>query len=96
MTMRGPSLQALRNRVARLAAECQVDDADTTIVVHWINPYDACPRCGYDLFDHVRSAAFAKAQAEDGPDAPPRRVIFCWTGTLTACPACGATLRDSP
>jgi hypothetical protein len=88
MMMRGPSLQALHNRVNRLAAECQADEQDTTIVYHWINRYDVCPRYGCDLREHARVAAAAKAQAED------RRTVVFWVGDLPACPSCGAVLAN--
>jgi Na+-translocating ferredoxin:NAD+ oxidoreductase RNF subunit RnfB len=94
--MRGPSLQAIRGRVERLAATCIPDVADTTIVVHIhiIGPQETCPSCGYDLVEHAKAEAVAKAQAQDAPGAPPRRTIICFAGNLAACPVCGAALAS--
>ena len=36
------------------------------MVIHWIQPYDSCPACGYDLNAHVRDEALEKARREDG------------------------------
>jgi hypothetical protein len=51
--MHGAALRAIKHRVEKLAAACQVTQQLT--FVHWENPYDTCPSCGYDLNEHARA-----------------------------------------
>jgi hypothetical protein len=93
--MRRSSLQAIHSRVDRIAASRQADEQDLIVIVHEIIPYDRCAQCGCDLVEHSRMAAVAKAQAEDGPGASPRRFIsVCWDDDRPTCPACGAPFPD--
>lgn len=93
--MRRGSLQAIRSRVQRLAQSCGTAD-EQRLVIHWMNPYDSCLTCGYDLDGHAFKQAVAEAEARDGPDPPPTRVVFYWwPKSLTACPQCGGSLRTS-
>ena len=77
----------------RLALACGSAD-EQRLVIHWMNPYDNCPNCGYDLDGHAfQQQAVAEAEAEDGPDPPPSRVVFYWwPKSLKACPQCGVPL----
>ena len=76
----------------RLALACGSAD-EQRLVIHWMNPYDNCPNCGYDLDGHAFQQAVAEAEAEDGPDPPPSRVVFYWwPKSLKACPQCGIPL----
>jgi hypothetical protein len=90
--MKRTSLPAIRTRVERLARACGAD-APQTLIVHWVQPYDTCPACGYDLDAHARDEALEKARCEESPDARPCRVLtYYWPHTLGACPRCGASL----
>ena len=90
--MRRASLHAIRSRVQRLAQACGSAD-EQRLVIHWMNPYDNCPSCGYDLDGHAFKQAVVEAEARDGPDPPPNRVVFYWwPKSLKACPQCGGPL----
>lgn len=90
--MKRASLPAIRSRVERLAREYDAD-AEETLIIHWLQPYDNCPTCGYDLDAHARDETVESARREEGPDAPTPRVLFYWwPRMLGACPRCGATL----
>ena len=92
--MRRASLQVIRSRVQRLAQACGTDEQ--RLVIRWMNPYDHCLKCGYDLDGHAFKQAIAEAEAKDGPDPPPNRVVFYWwPKSLTACPRCGGPLPIS-
>ena len=74
----GVSLQAVRARVDRLAADCP--DADAVTVLSWQNP--ACVSCGLDLLAHARAEAVNRARATGA------RLV--WADTLIhVCPGCG-------
>ena len=90
--MRGSSLRTILNRVDRLVAETHADYE--TLCLHWINPYETCPNCGYDLNGHCCAAALARARERAGPGAPPPRVVFYSVRDLKACPACARALPD--
>ena len=88
--MRGSTLRTIRNRVDRLAAECLVDREP--ILVHWMDGYERCPSCGYDLNAHSSTAALAEVQERNGPAAAAPIFIWFSTAGLDACPACGGAL----
>jgi len=67
-------LRAIRSRVERLENACGMNDEEV-LFIHWRNPYDNCPGCGYDLDTHASELALEKAKQADGPDAPRTRVI---------------------
>ena len=93
--MRRASLQAIRSRVQRLSQACGTANEER-LVIHWMNPYDNCLNCGYDLDGHAFKQAVAEAEAKDGPDPSPSRVVFYWwPKTLTTCPRCGCPLPTS-
>jgi hypothetical protein len=61
-------------------------------VIHWMNPYDNCHACGYDLDGHAFRQAIADSEREAGPDLPSHRVIFYWW-PKTLRPVRGVTSR---
>jgi hypothetical protein len=86
------SLQAIRSRVERLAEACGGDREDV-LVIHWMQPYDNCPSCGYNLDGHARDEALAKARDEAGPETPIRGIVFYWwPRSLSKCPKCSEVL----
>ena len=91
MIRRG-NLQAIRSRVERLAEACGADK-ENVVVIHWMQPYDNCPSCGYNLDGHARDEALAKAREADRPETPGRGVVFYWwPRDLSTCPICGQAL----
>ena len=90
--MRGPSLRTIRNRVDRLSAECQVHREP--IFLHWMDGYEQCPSCGYDLGAHSRAAALAGVQDDCGLGVPAPTFIWYSLSNLATCPACKAGLLD--
>lgn len=94
--MRQASLKTIRSRVERLSQGCGATD-QPRLVIHWMQPYDNCLNCGYDLDEHARNQAIAEAEAADGTDPPSSRVVFYWwPGSLTSCPQCGMELPPLP
>jgi uncharacterized protein (DUF983 family) len=90
--MKRATLPAIRSRLDRLAREFGAD-AEATLVIHWLQPYDNCPTCGYDLDAHARDETVERARRKDGVEAGARRVLFYWwPQMLGACPHCGASL----
>jgi hypothetical protein len=78
--------------VDRLAEATGADDEDV-LIVHWLQPYDNCPSCGYNLDAHARDEALAKAREANASDAPARGVVFYWwPRSLSSCPNRGQVL----
>jgi len=46
-----------------LALACGSAD-EQRLVIHWMNPYDNCPNCGYDLDGHAFQQAVAEASVD--------------------------------
>ena len=90
--MRWGSLRGPRSRVERLARACGTQD-EPRLVIHWMNRYDACPGCGYDLDAHAFRQAVADAEKHEGPNPPRKEIAFYWwPKDLTTCPRCGIML----
>ena len=90
------SLGHIRARVERLASTWPTSQPET-VFVHWIQRFERCPACAYDLDAHARAAALAEAVEGHAPGEYPPTLVFYGTDGLTTCPRCGAPLpSDAP
>ena len=63
------------------------------LVIRWMNPYDHCSSCGYDLDEHALRQAIADAETRRGASNP-SIVFYWWPKSVSACPQCGVALRS--